>query len=251
VSDLVLLHGFTGSPASFDDLKRQLRAELPGTRVFCPTLLGHDGIVRPEVRRFDQEIDRLAKLIARAVPAGAHLCGYSLGARVALGLMARHAFLFRAATLIGVHPGLVNSGERAKRVGQDERWCQRLMLEGLSGFSRAWGAQAVFASQGRLLPGSAARQRLVRSSHSAAGLMQALRVLGLGQMPSYLGLLAAPPFIIRLVAGSLDSKFVSIARALAARSRRAQLNIVEGAGHNIVLEAPVPLAQLLLKAVTT
>lgn len=251
MSALVLLHGFTGSPASFDGLRRRLVAQLPRTRVFCPTLLGHDGTVRREVRRFDQEIDRLAKVIAGAVPAGAHLCGYSLGARIALGLIARHPFLFRAATLIGVHPGLASASERAGRVGQDERWCQRLMVEGLRGFSRAWEAQPIFASQRALPAALTAQQRLVRASHSAAGLMQALRVLGLGQMPSYSGLFAAPPFLVRLVAGSLDSKFVNIARTLAGRSRLAQLDIVEGVGHNVALEAPLPLTRLLLEAATT
>jgi 2-succinyl-6-hydroxy-2,4-cyclohexadiene-1-carboxylate synthase len=245
-----MLHGFTGSPASFDDLKARLFAQLPGARVFCPALLGHDGSVRHEVRRFDQEIDRLAKLIARTVPSGAHLCGYSLGARVALGLMARHPFLFRAATLIGVQPGLDSSRARAERVGHDERWCQRLLLEGVPGFSRAWEAQPIFASQRELPPALTAQQRRVRCSHSAAGLAQALRVLGLGQMPSYSGWLATPPFVVRLVAGGLDSKFVSIARALAARSRRVRLDIVEGAGHNVVLEAPLPLARVLRQAVT-
>lgn len=247
---LVLLHGFTGAPASFDGLRRRLLARLPGVQVFCPALLGHDGTVRHEIRRFDQEIDRLATLIARAVPVRAHLCGYSLGARVALGLMARHPFLFRAATLIGVHPGLSTSPQRAERVGQDERWCHRLMVEGLPGFSRGWEAQPIFASQRNLPRALVTQQRLVRESHSAAGLMQALRVLGLGQMPSYLGFLAAPPFVIRLLAGSLDSKFLGIARTLAARSRRVHLDIVEGAGHNIVLEAPLPLLHVVEEAVT-
>jgi pimeloyl-ACP methyl ester carboxylesterase len=80
--------------------------------------------------------------------------------------------------------------------------------------------------------------------------MQALRVLGLGQMPGYSGWLAAPPFVVRLVAGGLDSKFVRIARALAAKSHRVQLEIVEGAGHNVLLEAPLPLTQVLRRAVT-
>lgn len=251
MSALVLLHGFTGSPSSFDEVTKRLLAGLPRARVYRPSLLGHDGAARREIRRFDQELDRLAKSIARAVPGGAHLCGYSLGARVALGLMARHPFLFRAATLIGVHPGLASSRDRAERVGHDERWCERLMAEGVAGFSRAWEAQAIFASQRGLSPALAAQQRLVRSRHSATGLMQSLRVLGLGQMPSYSGFLAAPPFVVRLVAGSLDSKFVSIARDLAARSRRVELEVVEGSGHNVVLEAPEPLTRLLQKAVTS
>lgn len=240
----MLLHGFSGSPRSFDELTRLLSARGSRRVIFRPTLLGHDGGVRRDIRRFDQEIERLARLIARAAP-GAHLCGYSLGARVALGLLARHPFLFRGATLIGVNPGLRGNAERALRVGQDERWCQLLLRGGLGAFSRAWAAQGLFASQRQLSASALARQASVRSGHSVAGLAQCLRVLGLGQMPSYWGVLAAPPFDVQLVAGSLDCRFVELARRAAEGSRRVRAELVEGAGHNLVLEAPARLARLL------
>ena len=63
--------------------------------------------------RFEQEVDRIARGIVDAGLCGSYLCGYSLGARVALGLLARHAHRFAGATLIGVHPGLSSPDERA------------------------------------------------------------------------------------------------------------------------------------------
>src|SRR5688572_32726773 len=104
MSSLVLIHGFTGSPASFDDLAVRLSA-VPATRLHRPALVGHADAVRHSSQSFEQEVDRVADHLRQAGAAGAHLCGYSLGARVALGLLARHAFLFRSVTLIGLHPG--------------------------------------------------------------------------------------------------------------------------------------------------
>jgi 2-succinyl-6-hydroxy-2,4-cyclohexadiene-1-carboxylate synthase len=248
VNGLVLLHGFTGSPASFDELTSQLSNRWHAPRIFRPALLGHEKSVRPEVRRFEQEVDRLAVSLERAGQCGAHLCGYSLGARVALGLIARHPFLFRSATLIGVHPGLAGGVERAERIGSDERWCRQLMHEGLQAFSMAWEEQPIFSSQRQLPEALTERQRGVRVNHSATGLMQCLRVLGLGQMPNYRGVFCAPPFEVKLVVGALDAKFVRIAEGAAGQHRRVHLEIVEGVGHNVLLEAPARLAHVLTEA---
>lgn len=248
MSGLVLLHGFTGSPASFDEVARLLATRHPSPRIFRPALLGHDSMVRRDVRRFEQEIDRLAALIGERCKAGPHLCGYSLGARTALGLIARHPFLFSSATLIGVHPGLVSESSRAERIGRDEFWCQKLLREGLAGFTPAWQAEPLFASQQGLPEALLRPQRKLRARHSPAGLIQSLRVLGLGQMPNYWGVLRAPPFEIRLVAGGLDSKFVELAREVATASQRVNFELVEGVGHNVVLEASTRVADVLTRA---
>ena len=248
MTGLVLLHGFTGSAASFDDVLPHLAPRGGGARLFRPLLLGHGASAAPGVLRFEQEVDRLGAEIRRAGFSGAHLCGYSLGARLGLGLLARHASLFRSATLIGVHPGLSDPGERAARIGSDERWCELLSRQGLPGFLRAWEAQPLFDTQRELSGPERARQRQIRQSHSADGLMRALRVLGLGQMPDYRGVLPALELRVRLLVGSRDAKFESLASALAAASRRIGLLRVEGAGHNLLLEAPAQLARVLTQA---
>lgn len=247
MTGLVLLHGFTGSPASFDALSATLWRRWPRLRVLCPTLLGHGARSQPVPWSFEQEVDRLASEIHRAGLAGAHLCGYSLGARLALGLLARHPWLFAGATLIGVHPGLSSESERAARVGSDERWCQLLEREGTAGFLRAWQAQPLFETQGQLSPAELARQAGIRRSHSAAGLQQSLRALGLGRMPDLRGVLHVQPLRLQLLVGALDTKFCAIAQRLAATAP-VQLEIVAGAGHNLLLEAPERVMRVLTRA---
>ncbi|HKO90194.1 MAG TPA: alpha/beta fold hydrolase [Polyangiaceae bacterium] len=245
MTGLVLLHGFTGSGASFDELLPQLAKLGWAGPLLRPSLLGHGAAPAPRVLRFEQEVDRLAAEIRRAGFSGAHLCGYSLGARLGLGLLGRHASLFRSATLVGVHPGLSDAAERAARVGSDERWCELLSRQGMAGFLRAWEAQPLFETQRALAAPQRERQRQIRQSHSADGLMQALRVLGLGQMPDYRGVLPAVALPVRLLVGSRDSKFEKLAQDCVAACGRIDLVRVEGAGHNLPLEAPVQLARVL------
>ena len=47
------------------------------------------------------------------------------------------------------------------------------------------------------------------------------------------------------MAGARDSKFCAIARELASRHSRVEAAIVEGAGHNLILEAPRVVAEVL------
>jgi 2-succinyl-6-hydroxy-2,4-cyclohexadiene-1-carboxylate synthase len=244
---LVLVHGFTGSPASFDELLPYLRARQPALRVFRPTLLGHGARLDAVPQRFEREVDRLAEEIRGAGFAGAHLCGYSLGARLALGLLARHARLFSSATLISVHPGLASAAERAARIGGDEGWCQLLLREGSARFLRAWEEQPLFATQRALPPERLARQRAIRHGHTADGLQQSLRVLGLGQMPDLRGVLRVQPLRVGLLVGALDVKFLALGQELT-RTAPVRLERVDGAGHNLLLEAPEQTARVLTRA---
>ncbi len=250
---LVLLHGFTGAPASFDELAALLRERAGGALdVYCPRLLGH-GAAAGGVHAFDDEIGRLTAELEDRRLTGAHLCGYSLGARLALGLLARAPRLFTSATLIGVHPGLSTEAERSERRTADERWARLLEERGLAAFLSAWQAQPLFASQAGLErtggPDALARQRELRSAHDAAELARSLRVLGLAEMPSYRGTLLAPPVPTTLVVGARDTKFLELARSSAERCAALALEVIEGVGHNVVLEAPEALADVLLRAV--
>jgi 2-succinyl-6-hydroxy-2,4-cyclohexadiene-1-carboxylate synthase len=247
VTGLVLLHGFTGSPGSFAALLPLLRARHAGLRVLSPWLLGHGPTPELGAQRFEAEVDRIAALVRSARFAGAHLCGYSLGARVALGLLARHARSFSGATLIGVNPGLSAASERAERVGSDERWSELLLRAGVSGFLTAWEAQPLFASQAQLPAATLAQQRHARALHTARGLAHALRVLGLGQMPDYRGVLHALRLPVTLLVGSLDRKVLDIAQKLHEFSG-VPVQCVPGAGHNLPLEAPDAVAGVLTRA---
>jgi 2-succinyl-6-hydroxy-2,4-cyclohexadiene-1-carboxylate synthase len=240
---LVLLHGFTGSPDSWAAVRRHLAAD---DDVFAPAIIGHDGTPgRPDIRSFHDEVDRLADLMLARGLDRPHVAGYSLGGRLALGLLVRHAALFRSATLMGVSPGLADRAEREARGRQDEEQARLLEAEGLPTFVAAWEALPLWDSQGDVPAKAWAHQRRIRLSHDPHGLATALRVTGLAAMPDYRPALGGIGVPVRVVAGEKDEKFVALARELAERLPRGTLRVVADAGHNVVLERPAEIARML------
>lgn len=245
---LVLLHGFTGSPDSWLDVTRLLEAGTGPVRVHAPALVGHDGTAGPpEIETFDDEVDRIAAGIRARHWRGSHLAGYSLGARVALGLLVRHPGLVASATLIGGRPGLSDPAERQARIRQDEEWARLLDDEGLDTFVAAWEALPIWATQAALPTQRLDRQRAIRRAHDPRGLARSLRVAGLGRMPYYGDRLGSVEADVRLVVGERDGRFPDIADEMAERLPRATVTRVSGAGHNVVLERPRQIAALLQK----
>jgi 2-succinyl-6-hydroxy-2,4-cyclohexadiene-1-carboxylate synthase len=240
VSGLLLLHGFTGSPRSW---QRAFAGD-----ALIPPLTGHDGTAGdPRVHDFLDEVDRVAE-IARGAGAGFRVAGYSLGARVALGLLVRHPDLFTGAMLIGVHPGLASADERAERVAADEKWCRLLEGEGLPPFVRAWQDQPLFASQAALPAELLAEQEAERLRHDPRGLVHSLRCLGLGRMPNFRLTLHSIELPVTLLVGALDTKFVALARDVSERLPQGRFIEVANAGHNLLLERPDAVGQLLEEA---
>jgi len=210
--------------------------------ILRPALVGHRGAPQAAraVVRFDDEVDRIAGVIRSAAPPGpVHLAGYSLGGRVALGLLARHPALFSGATLVGAHPGLADAADRERRVAADARWIRILRDDGLEAFVRAWEAQPLFATQrDRAAPGALAAQAETRRAQDPEGLARALEVLGLGAMPPRWRALADIEVPQRWLVGGLDEKFGALAERAVATSPRARLVRVPGVGHNVLLESP-------------
>jgi 2-succinyl-6-hydroxy-2,4-cyclohexadiene-1-carboxylate synthase len=238
----VLLHGFTGSPESW----AAVGPLLAGDRVFVPALVGHDGSPGPAgVRCFDDEVDRLAREIRRQRLEGVDLVGYSMGARLALGLLVRHAGLFARAVLVGVNPGLSDAREREARKSADEEWARLLEVGGLDTFVAAWEALPLLDAGDRVAPEILARQQRIRLSHHPLGLAHALRVTGLGGMPDYRPALPTVEVPVEVVAGQRDEKFIDLGKETARLLPRARLHVVAGAGHNVVLERPAEIARLL------
>ncbi len=244
---VVLLHGFAGSPRSWDRVASLLS---PATPLLRPALCGH-GMPAPDSATFDEEVDRIANALRSEGISGAVLAGYSLGGRVALGLIVRHPALFSRAVLIGASPGLADDAGRAERLSADEAWARRIERDGTSAFVDAWERLPLFATQRRLDASVLEEQRRIRLSHTAAGLAQAMRVLGLARMPNLLTALARVPIPVQLVAGELDDKYRAHAGVMAKALPDAGLIVAAGCGHNVVLEDPAAVAALLRKESST
>jgi 2-succinyl-6-hydroxy-2,4-cyclohexadiene-1-carboxylate synthase len=240
-----LLHGFTGSPRSWSRVVAH--AELAQAPLI-PALVGHGSDCQSRgIESFENEVARLVSCASDADEPRL-LCGYSMGARVALGMLADSPDLFDAALLIGVHPGLADEAARAERRAIDATRAQSLRDDGVAAFVAAWEELPLFASQRKLSREVLADQQDIRLGQDAEGLARALEVLGLGEMPDYRSAMASIEIPITLMTGALDAKFSSMATALASEHAHIEADVVDGVGHNVVLEAPAAVAAALKRA---
>ncbi len=189
---------------------------------------------------WDEEVERILGELERDRVDRAHLCGYSLGGRVAWGLLVRAPERFERATLIGAHPGLRTAREREERAKRDARWLEMLERDGIDAFLDAWEALPLFATQ---TSDQRAAQRAIRETHGAFGLAHALRALGLAQMPP-----VDPSHIgnrVTLVVGEHDREHRRLAEPFVGQLALGSLEVVAGAGHNVLVERPDALAAIL------
>lgn len=232
---VVLLHGFTGSAATWDPV---LPALSEHARTVAFDLPGHGRSEAPRPARayaWDACMAQLQHALDALGIARADVIGYSLGGRLALGLAVAAPPRVRRLVLVGSSPGLRDPGERAERKARDEGLARRIEDEGVAAFAAWWAAQPLFAGQPEAL-----RERLqrIRLQHPEHGLANSLRGLGTGSMPplhAHLPGVRAPAL---LVAGEGDLKFRAVMDAMRDAMPRARRLDLPGAGHACHLERP-------------
>ncbi len=229
-----LLHGFAGDPSVWDDV---LAAWQLPERPRVIALPGHGG------GSVQATWDANLAAVATRIGDCAFVVGYSLGARVALGLVvAKHC---NRGVLIGVNPGIDDS-ERTARRASDAEWAALLRDHGVGAFDTAWLAQPLFASQATVDPDRRADRRSRRIRLDPEQLARSLEVMGLAEMPDYRGELAAHRDQIALIAGADDIKYAAIAQTLPSTS----VELIADSGHDPTLEQPRELAAAIARAVT-
>jgi 2-succinyl-6-hydroxy-2,4-cyclohexadiene-1-carboxylate synthase len=212
-----LIHGFAGDPTVWD----ATIAALDVLEAVAVALPGHGGgLVRDTWQ---------ANLDAIDLGDADLVIGYSLGARVALGLVAMGRI--ERAILISVNPGIDNT-ERAARRESDAVWARLLRERGMTEFVDAWQAQPLFATQPLFAPERLAERRARRLQHDPEQLARSLEVMGLAEMPDYRATVGR----CALIAGAEDAKYVAIARAYGT------VTTIPHCGHDPTLEQPTALA---------
>src|SRR3954452_4175220 len=218
-ADLLLLHGFTQTGASWAGVMRALEGRY---RALAPDL---------GAGPWQAELDRLEALL----PSGAVLAGYSMGGRLALALALRRPERVRRLVLVSASPGLAGEAERARRRAADAALAERIERIGVEAFAREWAAQPLFANQPAAVARLAHEDRLRRSAGEHAA---QLRGLGTGVMPSLWDRLGELGMPVALVVGERDPKFRAVADRMRERLAQAEVVVVPRAGHAVALEAP-------------
>lgn len=244
---LALLHGFTGSSASWDEIIpclaqrfRLIGIDLPGHgRTPAPSDLARGAL--PQVAA------DIAALLRDLGAAPAHLLGYSMGARLALGIAVLHPDVVQSLILESGSPGLASEAERAARRAHDEALAARIEQYGIEAFVDEWERLPLWASQRQLPDHVRQRLRAQRLRTTPAGLAASLRGMGTGAQPSFWDDLPRLRVPALAITGALDEKFTAIARDMCARCPAMTHQIIAGAGHAPHLERPAEFVRCVLE----
>ncbi len=235
---VVVLHGFTGSVATWDAFAAAASRDFTVVRV---DLLGHgasDAPESPDCYRMERCIEDLAGVLDRLGLARVAWLGYSMGGRVALsaavGLPDRTAGLVAESA----SPGLASEEERLGRVEQDEKLACMIEEAGIEAFVAYWERLPLFASQASLPAVTRERLRAQRLRNRPLGLANSLRGMGTGAQPHLNELLPALGVPALFIAGEEDAKFVALARQMHRQVPGSRLWVISGAGHAAHLERP-------------
>ena len=232
---IVGLHGFTLHGGMFANLAAATDAPM-----VAPDLPGH-GRSNIEPITMTTAVAAVATLL-KVSPEPPLLLGYSQGGRIALQVALTHPALLKALILVSASPGL-SEPDRSVREVADNALAERIERLGIERFIDEWLANPITSPQHIALADREA-DRAQRLENTASGLAQALRGLGQAAVMDSAAALASLPLPVVCVAGERDKKYAEAAWSMA-RSRGEQPAIVPGAGHNVILEAPEAVADVI------
>src|SRR5215216_6444427 len=172
---LVLLHGFTGSAASWTPVRYDLARF---HRVIAIDIIGHGASAAPEDPShytFEQALLDLAEITAQLGIARAAWLGYSMGGRLALGMALDHPDRVSALILESATAGVQHEKERLQRAEADQELARRIEEVGIEMFVPEWERLPIWDSQRTLSVGVLQFQREIRLRNRAVGLANSLR----------------------------------------------------------------------------
>ncbi len=243
---LVLLHGFTGCGAVWDEIVAPLHTAF---RCITVDLPGHGATQTPHMTKcfhiatVVRSLDHLLDMIG----VGRASCwGYSMGGRLALHYAVAMTSRVERLVLESASPGIADLAVRQVRAQSDDALADRIERNGIDVFVDEWAAQPLFETQKALSATKRARLRQLRLRNSARGLAMSLRGMGTGAMHPLLDSLSGLSMPTLVIVGEHDEKFRKIGTSMARDIPDAIYRVVPGAGHAVSWERPaacVPLVQ--------
>ncbi len=231
---IVFLHGFLGSGSDWLPVTRELQNNYCCLMVDLP---GHGSANLLETQHpddfFIQTVDALADLLRQSAAPPCSLVGYSMGGRIALALLLRHAELFSKAVIISASPGLKTEKERIDRQEHDEKVARKIERS-FESFIEAWYEQPLFATlKSHPIFKEVESERKINDPQNLA---LAMRLLGTGRQPSLWEALKNNSVPVSFFTGEKDERYVEIGHQMVKLCPESDLEIFPHCGHTLQLE---------------
>lgn len=239
---LLLLHGFTGTTHTFDEIVDELEGTYRFIRVDLPGHGKTGGIGEVTMEEFCRDLSLLLEKLGVDTTS---LLGYSLGGRTALSFAQIYPEKVERLLLESASPGLATSREQLARQAKDEALATKVVEEGIESFVSYWEVLPLFNSQQALSEEKRSQIRQERLGQNPEGLKQSLLGMGTGVQPSWWEQLPSLNRPVQLVTGELDEKFSSINRRMQKELPEAGWIEVEESGHAIHVEKPSIFAKIV------
>lgn len=248
---LVLLHGFTGSTKTWQHVIEQLPATI---KIVAVDLIGHGQTAAPsEVQPYtmQSQIELLDQLFNQLRLTRFILLGYSMGGRVALSYAVSYPKRIEQVILESASPGLELTDERMARKEADDLLAQKIETNGIDSFVDKWENISLFTSQKSLPLAVQQEIRAERLAQREIGLANSLRGMGTGVMPSLWDKLTNLVIPVMLITGTLDTKFVQLAKKMQSLLPTATHILVNNVGHAIHVENPTKFATIVKETISS
>lgn len=244
---LVLLHGFTGSISTWN----QIASLLPNTiRIVAIDLIGHGDTDAPiESSRYTmlEQLFDLEEIFNALHLQSFTLLGYSMGGRVALSYAVAYPQRIKNLILESSSPGLKTHEEQQARRQADEQLATKIEQKGVEAFVKEWENIPLFATQKKLPIHVQQAVRAERLAQTKKGLANSLRGMGTGAQKSIWPELKSITFPVYLITGELDHKFYKIAEDMKKQISNAKHILVNNVGHAIHVENSTQFATIVKK----
>ncbi|MEN8114075.1 MAG: 2-succinyl-6-hydroxy-2,4-cyclohexadiene-1-carboxylate synthase, partial [Actinomycetota bacterium] len=161
-----------------------------------------------------------------------------------------HPDLVERLILISASPGIGDDEERRLRREGDEALADRIEEIGVERFLDEWLDSPITATD-HLDEAARLVDRTVRMENTAVGLAAALRGLGQGSQPYVGDRITELTIPVLTISGARDAKYASLAAATASGAQDGRHVSIDGAGHNVVLDAPSRLRLIIAEFCAT